>query len=138
MFDIHKMLTLLLRINLSQILTIFRGSGSFLKISKKKILGGVILVYNRYSKKPVCNLTKRRNLPPVFFWLTFPKCMAVDSCFWTVEMKDFQQNILGGAILLYNRYSEWSVCNLFKRRTIPPAFSRKIFEKGWLWTAASE
>ena len=27
---------------------------------------GIILVYNRYSEQPLCNLTKRSTLPPVF------------------------------------------------------------------------
>ena len=49
-------------------------------------------------------------------------------------LEDFQEDILGGAILVYNRYSEQSVCNLTKRRTLPPLFS----ENGWLWTDASE
>ena len=66
---------------------------------QENILGGVILVYNRYSEQSVCNLTKRRTLPP-----------------W-----NFQENILGGVILVYNRYSEQSVCNLTKRRTLPPS-----------------
>ena len=52
-------------------------------------------------------------------------------------MEDFQENILGGAILVYNRYS-LSVCNLTKRRALSPVFFREIFENGWLWTAASE
>ena len=52
--------------------------------------------------------------------------------------KIFQENILGGAILVYNRYSEQSVSNLTKRRTLPPVFSGYIFENGWLWTATSE
>ena len=64
--------------------------------------------------------------------------MAVDSCFWTVQAEDFQENILAGAILVYNRYSEQSVCNLTKRRTVLPVFSEEIFENGWLWPAASE
>ena len=42
----------------------------------------------------------------------------------------FQVNILGGAILVYNRYSEQPVCNLTKRRTLPPVFSGEIFENG--------
>ena len=39
---------------------------------------------------------------------------------------------------MYNRYSEQSVCNLTKRRTLPSLFSGEIFENGWLWTVASE
>ena len=101
--------------------------------------------------------------------------MAVDSCFWTVQAEDFQENILnsqsvswlkeelyhrlprvfpgeifkngwlwtaateiGGGILVYNRHSEQSVCNLTKRSTVPPVFLGEVFENGWLWTAASE
>ena len=64
--------------------------------------------------------------------------MAVDSCFWAVQAEDFHENILGGAILVYNRYSEQSVCNLTKRRTLPQVFSGVIFENRWLLTAASE
>ena len=52
--------------------------------------------------------------------------------------KNFQENILGGATLVYNRYSEQPVCNLTKRRTPPPVFSGENFENGWLWTADSE
>ena len=53
-------------------------------------------------------------------------------------LEDFQENILGGVILVYNRYPEQSVCNLTKRRTLPPVFPGEIFENGWLWTTASE
>ena len=52
--------------------------------------------------------------------------------------KDFQENILGGAILVYNHYSEQPVCNLTKRRTPPPVFSGEIFENGWFWTASEQ
>ena len=52
--------------------------------------------------------------------------------------EDFQESILGGVILVYNRYFEQPVCNLTKIRTLPPVFSVEIFENGWLWTAASE
>ena len=49
---------------------IFRRSESFWKISKicgcRTFLVDVILVYNRYSDQPVCNLTKRGTPPPVF------------------------------------------------------------------------
>ena len=57
------------------------------------------------------------------------------------QAEDFQENILGGVILVilvYNRYSEQPVCNLTKRRTLPPAFSGETFENGWLWADASE
>ena len=52
--------------------------------------------------------------------------------------EDFQENILGGVILVYNRYSEQSVCNLTKRRTLLTVFSGEIFRNRWLWTAKSE
>ena len=52
--------------------------------------------------------------------------------------QDFQENIIGGAILINNHYSEQSVCNLTKRRTLPPVFSGEILKNGWLWTAAPE
>ena len=37
--------------------------------------------------------------------------------------QDFQENILGGLILVYCYYPEQSVCNLTKRRTLTPEFS---------------
>ena len=52
--------------------------------------------------------------------------------------EDFQENILSGVILVYNRLPEQPICNLTKRRTLPSVFSGEIFENGWLWTAASE
>ena len=52
--------------------------------------------------------------------------LGAPACF-----RRFQKNILGGAILVYNRYSEESVCNLTKRRTLPPFFSGEIFKNGW-------
>ena len=84
MFHIHKMSSLLLRINLLQIFTI-------------------------YDIQALQKLSE-----------------------------DSQGNILGGVTLVHNRYSEQLVCNLTKRRTLPPVFSGNVFENGWLWTAASE
>ena len=52
--------------------------------------------------------------------------------------EDIQENSLGGVILVYDRYSEPSVCNLTKRKTLTPDFSGEIFKNRWLWTAASE
>ena len=52
--------------------------------------------------------------------------------------EDFQENILGGVILAYDRYSEQSVCNLTKIRTLTSKFSGEIFKNGWMWTTASE
>ena len=67
MFGIHKMSPLVLRINLSQVFTIY-DIQPLQKLSEdqENILGGVILVYNRYSEQPVCNLTKRMTLILVF------------------------------------------------------------------------
>ena len=45
--------------------------------------------------------------------------MVVDGC------------ILGGVILLCNRYSEKSVCNLTNRRTLTPLFFAELFKNGW-------
>ena len=45
-------------------------------------------------------------------------------------LKDFQEGILGRAVLVYNRYSEQSVCNLTKTRTLHPSFFGEIFENG--------
>ena len=52
-------------------------------------------------------------------------------------MEDFQENILGEVILVYNRYFEQSVYSLTKRRALPPKLSGETFENGWLWAAAS-
>ena len=57
--------------------------------------------------------------------------MVVDGCFWKVRAEVFHENNFGGVILVYNRYSEQSVCNLTKRRTLPPLFSGEIFKNGW-------
>ena len=62
----------------------------------------------------------------------------MDGFFGAVQAEYFQENILSGIILVYNRYSGQSVCNLTKRTTLPPVFSGEIFENGWLWTAAFE
>ena len=64
--------------------------------------------------------------------------MAVDGCFWRVQVEDFQKKILGGVILVSNRNYEQEACNLTKRRTLPPSFPGDIFKNGWPWTAASE
>ena len=53
-------------------------------------------------------------------------------------MQDFQENILGGVILVYCRYSEQSVCNLTESMTLTAKFSGEIFKNGWLSTDASE
>ena len=48
------------------------------------------------------------------------------------------RKILCRVILIYYCYSEQSICNLAKRRTLQLIFSGEIFENGWLRTAASE
>ena len=58
----------------------------------ENILGGVILVYNRYSEQSVCNLNKRRTLPPLFSG-------EISKMNGTVEAEDLQENMLGGIIL---------------------------------------
>ena len=68
MFNIHKMSPLLLRINLSQLFTIYdiKALQKFLEDFQENILSGVILVYNCYAEHPICNLTKKITLPAVF------------------------------------------------------------------------
>ena len=53
-------------------------------------------------------------------------------------LEDFQENIFGEVILVYDRYSEQSDCNLTKRSNLTSKFSGEIFKNGWLWTAASK
>ena len=53
-------------------------------------------------------------------------------------MEDFHESILGRIILVYNCYSEQSVCNLTKARNLKLVYSTEIFENEWLWKAASE
>ena len=38
--------------------------------------------------------------------------MAAENWFWTVQAENFLENIIGWVILVYNPYSEQSVCNL--------------------------
>ena len=59
--------------------------------------------------------------------------MAVDSCFWIDQVKDFHENF-GGVILVYNCYSEKSVCNSDQKKDS----TTSIFENGWLLKAVSE
>ena len=65
-------------------------------------------------------LLLRTNLPQTF---TIYDISALQNL-----SEDFQENILGEAILVYNRYSEQPVCNLTKRRTPPTVFSAETFE----------
>ena len=127
MFDIRKMAPLLLRTNLPQIFTIYdiQALRNLSENFQENILREAILVYNRYSQQPVCNLTKRRTSPPVFSGETFENGWLLDGSFGTVQAKNFQENILGGVILVYNHNSEQPVCNLTKRRTLPPRNFRR-------------
>ena len=52
-------------------------------------------------------------------------------------LEDFQENILGEVILVYDCYSEQSVCKLTKRSALTPKFSGEVFKNAWLWMAAS-
>ena len=66
MFVVDKMLTLLLRINSPHIFTVYiiyalrKVSENF----QENIIGGVLLVYDRYSEQLLYNLTKRRTVTP--------------------------------------------------------------------------
>ena len=126
MFSIHKMSPLLLRINLYQIFII----NDIQKISEDfqvNILCGVILVYNRYSEQPICNLAKRRTLPPIFSGESFE-----NGWLWTAASEQSKRNISKKTFLVESfqyiiaTHSEQSVCNLTKRRTVPPVFPQKF------------
>ena len=52
--------------------------------------------------------------------------------------KDFQENILSGVILVYNRYSKEPFVIWPEKRLYYWCFNREILEDGWLWTATSE
>ena len=57
MFRTHRMSSLLLRINLSQIFTIYdKALRNLSEDFQENILGGIMFVYNRYSEQQVCNL----------------------------------------------------------------------------------
>ena len=74
-------------------------------------------------------------MSPLLLRINLPQVFTI-YIIWVLRKlsEDFQEDILGGVILLYNCYS---VCNLTKRRTLSSAFFRQIFENGWLWTAVS-
>ena len=130
MFRIRKISPLLLRTNLPQIFTIYiQAFRNLSEDFQENFLGGGILVYNRYSEQTVRNLTKRRTPPPVFSGEIFE-----NGWFWTASEQS-KRKISMKTFLVesfqYNRYSEQSVCNLTKRRTLPPLFSGEIFKNGW-------
>ena len=80
-----------------------------------------------------------RKMSPLLLRTYLPQIFTIYDIYALRNLsEDFQENILGGAILVYNRYSERTVCNLTKRKTPPPVFSGEIFKNGWLWTAAFE
>ena len=60
---------------------ILRCSDSFRKIFKKTFFGRVILVYNRYTEKLVCNLIKRGTLQPAgWFWTAASEVSKMSVC----------------------------------------------------------
>ena len=78
-------------------------------------------------------------MSPLLLRTNLPQMFAVyDIQAFQNISKDFQGNILGGAILVYNHYSEHPVCSLTKRKTPPPVFSGETFENGWFWTASEQ
>ena len=124
MFGVYKMSPLLLRINFSEIYTIY-DIQALQKLSEdlqENILSGVILICDRYSEQPICNLTKIRKLPPVFSREIFE-----NSWLWKAASKTSKWKISKKIFLVesfqYNSHSEQSVCNLTKIRILPSVFS---------------
>ena len=70
-----------------------------------------------FSIDKISPMLLRMNLPQIF------KTYDI----WALRKlsEDFQENILEK-----NRYSEQSVCNLTKTRTLQPAISEEMFENG--------
>ena len=81
---------LLLRTNLPQTFTIYDISAlqNLSEDFQENILVEAILVYNRYSEQPVCNLTKRRTPPAVFSGETFE-----NEWLWTAASEQFKRKI---------------------------------------------
>ena len=139
MFGIHKMSPLLLRINLSQIFTIY-DIQALQKLSEdfqENILSGVILVYNRYSEQPICNLTKRRTLPPVFSGEIFE-----NRGLWTAASKQYKRKISKKTFLVESFW--YIISTLSSQSVIGPKeglyhrYFPEKFSKMDKWTAASE
>ena len=65
------------------------------------------------------------------------KSLQIYTIYNIFALRDLWEGLLE-SILVYNRYSEQSVCNLFKKSTLPLVFSRGTFDNGYLWKAASE
>ena len=63
-------------------------------------------------------MIKRRALPLVFSGEIFE-----NGWLWTAASEESKRS---GVALLNNRYFKQSVCNLTKRRTLPPVFSGQI------------
>ena len=60
--------------------------------------------------------------------------MAVDGCFWTVPVESFQENILGGVILVYNHYSTLSSQSVIWQKEV--LYHQEISENGCLLTSS--
>ena len=68
-------------------------------------------------------------------WKSAPGCSILHyCCFWTVQAEDFHENILDGVILVYNRYSEQSVCEP-KKGPREALYHQEIFKNRWLLTS---
>ena len=97
----------------------------------RNILGGVILVYNRYSEQSVYNLTRWMTLPPLFFGEIFEnvwlRIVASEQSKRKISMKTFLLESFQYIIVTLNN----SVCNLAKRITLSPVVSWRVFRK---WT----
>ena len=78
-----------------------------------------------FSIDKMSSLQLSMNLPQVFKSMIF-------------RHSESFRKILCRVILVYYCYSEQSICNLTKRRTLQLIFSGEIFENGWLRTAAFE
>ena len=87
---------------------IFRRSEIFWKI-------GAILVYNCYSEQPVCNFTKRRTQPPVFFGEIFENALL-----WAAASKQSKRRISKKTFLwtAASKQSKIPACNVIQFLTI--------------------
>ena len=73
-----------------------------------------------FSINRISPMLLRMNLPQIFTIYDIQALLKVP--------EDFQENILGRLILVYNCYSEQSACNLTKTKTPQLVFSGEIFE----------
>ena len=73
-----------------------------------------------FSINKISPMILRMNLPQIFTIYDIQALQKVP--------EDFQENILGRVILVYNCYSEQSACNLTKRKSPQLVFSGENFE----------